>query len=427
MDIERGLLTAIVHDDEIAEVHEARITESFFHDDEHLLVWRLINEHWTKHSKLPDFDVVKAHLPTWKQSKVDQPVSYFIEQMQDRRRHEIVEDAVIRASDALGDGDLDDAVTAITTAAQDVNTQVSGFRNDDLTQDTGKRMALWDDLARNPGMLRGMSTGFAVIDRATRGIQPEQYIVLAGAQKSYKSTILLHMAIHANEVHNVKGVLISFEMSREEQWARHDAIRAGISPRRLLDGRLTAKERRRLDKSMENLPDYESLILATDISALTTVSGIRAIVEQEKPGILYVDGVYLMEDQRGERTGTPQALTNISRDIKRMCQATKVPTIVTTQALENKMTKAHGISPGAVGYTSAFGQDCDMMLGSQRVPDEEDVVELRVMLSRSGPLAKTRARIDWETSTMDEYDPDDEPEDDEEDDEPRRGGRGGSY
>ena len=105
MDFERGLLTAVIEGHEIAAVHEARITEAFFHDDEHLMVWRFVTEHWNQHSKVPSEEAVKANYPNWKLSGTDEPLSYWIAQLQDRRRYEIVENTLLRASDALADGD----------------------------------------------------------------------------------------------------------------------------------------------------------------------------------------------------------------------------------------------------------------------------------------------------------------------------------
>lgn len=405
MSWERLLLAAIVATGDMSEPMERRINEEFFDDDEHREVFRFILKHWTDYSKVPSAGELKRNYPAYKLPETTEPLRYYVDQMCERRQYSIVQDALVRATDALQDDAVGEALAALSAGLQDAHAQGSVLRNDVLTQEWGKRLKLYQDFARHPGRLRGMSTGFHTIDRATRGIQPEQYIALVGAQKSGKSTIMMHMAVHLNKEHDARVLMISFEMSREEQWARHDALRAKVSHTQMLDGKLKADGFKKLRKAFRDMEECEDFVLSTDISACTTVSGIRAQVEQAKPDVVFIDGVYLMLDERGERPGTPQALTNISRDIKRMAQATKIPVVVSTQALEHKMTRRQGISAASVGYSSAFGQDCDVMLGLERIPERENITALRVLLSRCGPLAHTEVEINWDSGTIKESDP----------------------
>lgn len=411
MSIERLFISAVLDHGVIEPAIEAKISDEWFKDPDHTAVWLWVIDHWTRHSKVPDTRTLKQNFPSYRLSSTPEPLDYYIEQMRDRRKHDLMQVALAEVSSHLEEEDADAAIATMSMALQEVNSQVSSLQNEILTQTGDQRLEFYEELTRNPGRLRGMTTGFRAIDRATRGIQPEQYIVIAGAQKAGKSTVLMWVAITLNIEANAKVLLISFEMSREEQRARHDALRAGVSHIRLLDGAMTAKDKRRLERMVEDMEDCEDLILSTDIAAVTTVSGVRAQLEAEKPDVVLIDGVYLMEDERGERTGTPQALTNISRDLKRMAQSTKIPVLVSTQALEHKMTRRGGITASSVGYTSAFGQDCDVMLGIERVPDRENISTLKVLLSRSGPLAHTELEINWNNGTIDEYEPFEEVDD----------------
>jgi hypothetical protein len=109
-----------------------------------------------------------------------------------------------------------------------------------------------------------------------------------------------------------------------------------------------------------------------------------------------------MEDERGEQPGSSQALTNISRDLKRMAQATRVPIVASTQALVSKINKSVGITSFSAGYSSAFTQDCDVMLGVQRNANDKTLSDLRVLESRSGPKTSCQLMIDWENGRIDE-------------------------
>ena len=403
--MERLLLSRIIDEGDLTTVLEARIDEEFFVDDEYRLIWKWVLEHWTRYSKAPSEKALKQNFPTFRMAEVPEPLAYYIDEIRVRRQYSIAQDGFLRASEALQNEDAAEALRAFSHSVQEAYASVTSLDNKVLNDEeqTTARLARYKDWARNPGQLRGMSTGFHTIDRATRGIQPSQYIALVGPQKSFKSTVLMSMGIHMNENENARILLVSFEMSPEEQEARHDCWRAGIDYNRLLNGRLTRKENRRLRETMRKIRDYEDFVLCSDLSAATTVSGIRAQQERVKPHITMIDGIYLMEDEEGEGAGTPQALTNISRGLRRMNLATKVPIVITTQVLEHKMSRKQGITAGSVGYTSAIGQDCTTMLGVAKNPDREGMSTLSVVLSRSGPLAKTDIEIDWEHGRIIEH------------------------
>lgn len=734
---ERELISAVINYAALDEVINSRIDDGYFEDDEHSRVWAWMLEHWTRYSRVPDRSSLRANFPSWKVLETPEPIEYYVDVLRDRRKYTITSEAVVNATEALREEDTDGAIAALGAAVQEALSTASTLQTDILTQTGEERLERYIDWSKNPGRLRGMATGFRAIDRATRGIQPEQYIVVAGAQKSGKaqsldtpiatpngwskfgdlqvgdyvygsdgrptrvvalspvwddldtyevtfsddskfvvagshewtldrrrlsgrnpresvtletrdlaehmiggserhphrrlsappwsglvgehadlpiapytlgvwlgdgaaaggvvskpdeelfvlvqedgfevsrprpsaetrtvyglvtmlrrelllgdkhipaaylrssrdqrlallqglmdtdgsinpddgtcefssstpalaegfgelltslgivwrsksrvpkcngkecklswrfhftptfrvfrlnrklqhqrprsgdrfrrrfltgvrqlehpvplrciqvdaadglyltghkmipthnSTILMQMAINLNEEADVSVLFVSFEMSAEEQGARHDSLRAHVSHSRILDGRMTAKDRRRLTDMTEDLKEYKDFTLSTDIASMTTVSGVRAQVEAIKPDVLIIDGVYLMEDELGEPSGSPRALTNISRNLKRLAQSTKVPVIVSTQALEHKMTKKSGVTAHSIGYASAFSQDCNVLLGIDRDEDTETTI-LKVVLSRSGPKATSEIRIDWDNGKIEEFEP----------------------
>lgn len=416
--VERGIISAVLRDRKIEPVIEARITDEFFSDDEHREVWLFVKEHWTKYSEVPEHRTLRSNFPSWKVVESAEPLAFYIDEMREHRRMDIAQDGYLRATEALQNDDVAEAIAVMGQAALDANTQLPTLANVPLLDSVEERVKRYDEYAKNKGALRGWPTGFDAINRATRGVQPEQYIVILGAQKAGKSTILMYMGIVMSE-RGARVLMVSFEMSAEEMGARHDSLRAEISYNRLMDGRMTKDDRAALLATQD--ADGDDVVLCTDISATTTVSGIRAQIQKERPDVVLIDGAYLMQDERGEAAGSPQAMTNISRDLKRLAQSTKIPIIISTQALESKMTKRSGITAFSAGYSSAWGQDCDVMLGIQRSEDDPKMSELRVLLSRSGPLATANIYIDWEAGRVEEHD---EPNagdvhSDEDEDEPR--------
>jgi RecA-family ATPase len=126
-----------------------------------------------------------------------------------------------------------------------------------------------------------------------------------------------------------------------------------------------------------------------------TVDSLIAKAEQLNPDILFVDGVYLMLDQVTGEANTPQALTNITRGLKRVAQKLDIPVVITTQTLLWKM-KGGKVSADSIGYSSSFFQDSDVILGLDAVEDDEELRMLRVVQSRNSGPAETAITWKWD-------------------------------
>jgi replicative DNA helicase len=253
--------------------------------------------------------------------------------------------------------------------------------------------------------LRGIPTGFTGLDRITHGFRPQQWVVLVGEQKRGKSLFQLIMA-NACHVHGLRPMFISYEMSVDEQLSRFDALAAKVPYDRILSGQLSDKEMDRIHKSMLLRKNMQPFIMSEDTSGMTTVGALAAKIQEFRPDALYVDGLYLMDDENGEPKGSPQALTNISRGLKRLAQKYDLPIVGTTQVLSwklnNKRTRA--ITADAIGYTSAFAQDADLVLGVERHPDIEDQAIIRVVEARTAPRAEIHVQWDFRTMEFEEVD-----------------------
>jgi RecA-family ATPase len=121
-----------------------------------------------------------------------------------------------------------------------------------------------------------------------------------------------------------------------------------------------------------------------------------AKAEQLKPDILFVDGVYLMLDQVTGDANTPQALTNITRGLKRVAQSLNIPVIITTQTLLWKM-KGGKVSADSIGYSSSFFQDSDVILGLEPIEEDDEIRLLKIVQSRNCPPSETAITWKWDT------------------------------
>ena len=150
---------------------------------------------------------------------------------------------------------------------------------------------------------------------------------------------------------------------------------------------------------MENMHNF----YLTDSVAARTVTGLAAKIDKLQPSVVFVDGAYLMTDEITGEVNSPQALTNITRGMKHLAIMKKIPIVLSTQVLLWKMKKRQ-VSADAIGYSSSFYQDSDVILGLQRQDEEDDTSrELKIVASRNCGPATTDLLWDWEEGKFEEY------------------------
>jgi archaellum biogenesis ATPase FlaH len=404
VDLERVILSKVINDRCWANLIDGGISRIHFVDEEHLRVYDLLSDHFAKHGTSMSRDAFKMNYPSYKLPEAAEPIEYYVEQMHERRRYTLMQLMVADASDALDDDAPDEAERILTVGVSDLSIEHIGLLDHDLTEDWEERLDTYDLWQSDPGALRGITTGFESVDNTTRGLPNGNFVVIVGPPGVGKTTLLLAMARNVHGDGN-KVLAVSFEMSYEELAARHDAQVAKIDHHKLLAGQLSDDEMDHLEKRLARNSEKESFIISEDIQQATTVSGLRVAIQRHRPRVVFVDGVYMMQDEGGESPGSEAALRNISRGLKRLALSEKIPIVVTMQALLSKM-RGNRLTLNSIGYTSAFGQDGNVVLGLTMDEEDRGLANLETLKSRNGPIVTAQLDWDWKTSRFEELESD---------------------
>ena len=401
-DNEVRLLSRAIRTRDISVLLEAGVNDDWFFVDENKAVWRFIRQHWTRYQEVPTGVTVLDNFPTYRLLAVDDNIDYLLDQLIDYRKRQSTITVVQDASEAIASGDHNTAIAVLNQGVAKLLDEGSRQTTDiDLTLNAVQRFDEYLNVKTRPNGLLGIATGFRTIDQATAGLQPGQLITIIAPPKTGKSVLALQVAVN---VHNDGFVPLfqSFEMNNIEQQHRHDAMRSHIAHSRLIRGALTKEEEARYQKVLEDMEGMHKFYLTDAVSAMT-VTGLAAKIDKLRPDIVFVDGVYLMVDEITGEQNSPQALTNITRGLKQLAMAKKIPIVISTQVLLWKMKKRQ-VSADAIGYSSSFYQDSDVILGLQKQDEEDDTSrELRIVASRNCGPASSDLLWDWEEGKFEEY------------------------
>lgn len=410
MNVERSLLSRVLKEKDLRPLLEAKITTEFFEDEDHRAAFDFIIGYWTDYGNVPTPKVMREECD-WRPLDAEEDTSYLLDRLREQRKKSILSQAIMAAGAAIGE-DPDEAILHMQHALTQVGTEISALKDENLVATWRERLGYYRELENLPNGLRGIPTGFRTIDRATSGLQPEQLVTLIGPPKVGKSTCAMCIAIAAHD-YGKRPLFIGFEMSNEEQEARYDAIIAGISHQRLITGKLKESEWDLLEKMLSLRKSLPEFILSADQTATSTLGGIAAKVEQYNPDLVIVDGAYMLTTPEiNADPGSPQSLTYITRNMKRMAQRFRKPFLITTQVIESRFNRKKGLRATDIGYSSSFAQDSDVVIGVEPT-DDDNVNRVRVVIARSGPKIFTDVRWDWDTGSFEEiYKSEEEDEED---------------
>ncbi len=250
-----------------------------------------------------------------------------------------------------------------------------------------------DDLAKRPGDIMGVPTGFIDLDRMLSGLQPSDLLIIAGRPGQGKTGFLLSVAKNAALTHKKKVAIFSLEMSNEQVVQRLIAQETGIDSQRLRTGKLAEQEWPLFTHSIEVFSDTR--IYLDDTPAITPMqlrTKCRRLHMEYGLDLIIVDYLQLMGgDTRNDNR--VQEVSYISRNLKTLARELNVPVLSAAQlsrAVEQRTDKRPVLSD--LRESGSLEQDADIVMFIYRADqyekdsDKQNIAEIIVAKHRNGPV-----------------------------------------
>jgi replicative DNA helicase len=211
----------------------------------------------------------------------------------------------------------------------------------------------------------------------TLGKKPEEFYVLYGRMKSMKTWILLKCAVDDFSLYNQRVMIWSKEMSQSGLKLRIASIIGEMDYQLLKLGRLpTAVRKRGFSKliEVENLivkgsredevrsTKGHDLIVLCGKDAPKTVEGLKSLVADMKPDVLYVDSFYHLDTPmftKGMQLWNK--ITILAEQLKELSLIAKIPVIATAQA-NRKGEEVLGANMTEIAGSDAIGREADLVI-----------------------------------------------------------------
>lgn len=248
--------------------------------------------------------------------------------------------------------------------------------------------------SKNHGVVTGLATGFADLDRQTTGLQPSDLILIAARPSMGKTAFALNIGQYASMKLHKKVALFSLEMSREQLVNRLLASQSRIDAQNLRNGNLREEDWERL---VEGAGDVSDSGLIIDDTPGITISQLRTKCRQYQLeyglDLVIIDYLQLMSaSTRSRNENRQQEISEISRSLKTLARELEIPVVALSQlsrAVEKRDSKRPLLSD--LRESGAIEQDADVVMFLYRDDyynkdsEEPNTAEVILAKQRNGP------------------------------------------
>ncbi len=259
-----------------------------------------------------------------------------------------------------------------------------------------------DELHKNKGQLRGLSTGFKDLDNILAGMQKSDLIIIASRPSVGKTSLAMDIVRHIGTKLKIPVGMFSLEMSKEQLVDRMLCAEANIDLWRLRSGRLSDKPEDddfpRIGHAIGTLSEAPIFIddsPSTSILQLRTKA--RRLQAEHNLGMIIVDYLQLMESHNDSENRV-QEISEITRGLKSIARELNIPVIALSQ-LSRVAEQSKPAIPklSHLRDSGSIEQDADVVMFIYRkaadrnyrleeiAPDERYLAEIHIAKHRNGP------------------------------------------
>lgn len=243
----------------------------------------------------------------------------------------------------------------------------------------------------------GVATGFIEFDKLTSGLQPSDFIVVAGRPSMGKTSFVLSVAQYVGMQLGVPVAIFSLEMGRHQLAQRLLCSEARVDAHSLRVGNLKEEDWGRLSGAVGRLAEAPIFIDdSANINMMELRAKARRLMTKHNLALIIVDYLQLMQGG-GRAENRQQEISDISRSLKILGRELNVPILAVSQlsrAVEQRTDKRPFLAD--LRESGAIEQDADLVVFIyrdeyyNRHSEDRGIAEVIISKHRNGPVGTVR-------------------------------------
>ncbi|MEA3449414.1 MAG: replicative DNA helicase [Patescibacteria group bacterium] len=279
-----------------------------------------------------------------------------------------------------------------------------------------------DELHKQGGKLRGLTSGFADLDNLLAGLQKSDLIIVAARPSVGKTTFALDIVRQCAIAAKVPIGVFSLEMSKEQLVDRMLCAQANVSLWKMRTGKLSDRDDdndfARIGQGMGELSEAPIFIDDAPNSSIMEIrTKARRLQVENNLGLLVVDYLQLMEGRGKYGDNRVQEVAEITRGLKGIARELDIPVIALSQ-LSRAVEQIKPAIPKLANLreSGSIEQDADIVMFIYRkaadrnyireeLPNEErHLAEIHIAKHRNGPTGLVKLFFDENTVSFKDLD-----------------------
>jgi replicative DNA helicase len=269
-----------------------------------------------------------------------------------------------------------------------------------------------DELHREKGKLRGVSTGFIALDNKLGGLQKSDLIILAARPSMGKTSLALDMVRHV-AMNDKKAVAVfSLEMSKDQLVDRLLSAEADVDLWKMRTGKLNDlgpdNDFERIGHALGRLSEAQIFIDDSgSVNIMELRTKARRLQSEHNLDLIVVDYLQLMQGRSTENR--VQEVSEISRSLKILAKELNVPVLALSQLSRAVEQRGGDKKPqlSDLRESGSIEQDADVVMFIYR--DEmytgkdtkkPHVAEILIRKHRNGPTGEVELFFDGEKTSF---------------------------
>lgn len=192
-------------------------------------------------------------------------------------------------------------------------------------------------LSKNKGDITGLATNFSDYDRLTKGLHPNELIILAARPGVGKTAFALNLATNVAMNSSSTVAIFTLEMAAEQLAMRMISSIGKIEMNKLKSGNLAHEDLKRFNEAISRLAETKIYI---DDTAGITIGEIRSKCRRlasspDGLSLVIIDYLTLIQGSSRYSGNRQQEVSEISRSLKTMALELGVPVIALAQLSRN--------------------------------------------------------------------------------------------
>ena len=413
VDAEKSLLGAILIDEEkLADVTEF-VNAVDFYDKNHSVIYGAMMSLYERHKPV-DLLTLTEELKRNKEldriggsTYLTELTNYVPTAAHASTYAELVSQKAVRRRLIKASGDISelgyDEATSTEELLEKAEAELFSVSDQTLRQDLASIESIltesfdrMEELHKNKGTLRGITTGYRDLDNMTAGLQKSDLVILAARPAMGKTTLVTNLAYNVATIAKKPVLFFSLEMSKEQLVDRMLADASGVDAWNIRTGNLSDDDFSKISEAMGELA--EAPIYIDDTPGMTVLemrTKARRANHEHPLGLIVIDYLQLMQSARRTDGNRVQEVSEISRGLKLIARELNVPVIALSQLsrlVEQRSPQVPQLSD--LRESGSIEQDADIVMFIYREAyynpetERENVTDLIIAKHRNGPTGK---------------------------------------